>query len=108
METSARHYDVVILGGGFAGVYCAKQAFKRLKRTGKTVALIASENHMVFQPMLPEVVGGSLSPRHVVNPIRLLCPGAEVLKGTVFDVDLLAKRLALTGGHYTPHVHVTF
>ncbi len=108
MDSTTRHYDVVILGGGFAGVYCAKQAVKRLKRTGKTVALIASENHMVFQPMLPEVVGGSLSPRHVVNPIRLLCPDAEVLKGTVFSVDLHAKQLVLTGGHYTPSVHITF
>lgn len=108
MESPTRHYDVVILGGGFAGVYCAKQAVKRLRRTGKTVALIASENHMVFQPMLPEVVGGSLSPRHVVNPIRLICPDAEVLKGTVFSVDLPAKRLTLTGGHYTPSAHVTF
>ena len=108
MESPARHYDVVILGGGFAGVYCAKRVVKRLKGTNKTVALIASENHMVFQPMLPEVVGGSLSPRHVVNPIRLLCPGAEVLKGTVFNVDLPGKKLTLTGGHYTPNVHVTF
>lgn len=105
---SARHYDVVILGGGFAGVYCAKQATKRLKGTGKTVALIAAENHMVFQPMLPEVVGGSLSPRHVVNPIRLICPRAEVLKGTVFAVDLHSKALTLTGGQFTPDVKVTF
>lgn len=108
MDSPTRHYDVVILGGGFAGVYCARQAVKRLKRTGRKVALIASENHMVFQPMLPEVVGGSLSPRHVVNPIRLICPGAEVLKGTVFSLDLAAKKLSLTGGHYTPNVHVTF
>ncbi len=103
-----RHYDVVILGGGFAGVYCAKQATKRLKGTGKTVALIAAENHMVFQPMLPEVVGGSLSPRHVVNPIRLICPRADVLKGAVFSVDLPGKALTLTGGQFTPDVKVTF
>lgn len=104
----ARHYDVVILGGGFAGVYCAKQATKRLKGTGKTVALIAAENHMVFQPMLPEVVGGSLSPRHVVNPIRLICPRADVLKGAVYAVDLRLKTLKLTGGQFTPDVEVTF
>ena len=53
-----RSYDVLILGGGFAGVYCAQRVAKRLRGTGKTVALIASENHMVFQPMLAEVVGG--------------------------------------------------
>jgi NADH dehydrogenase len=108
MDSPTRHYDVVILGGGFAGVYCAKEAARHLKGTGKTVALVASENHMVFQPMLPEVVGGSLSPRHVVNPIRLLCPAAEVLKGTVFSVDLPARRLTLTGGIYSPNVHITY
>ncbi len=103
-----RHYDVLILGGGFAGVYCAQRALKRLRGTGKTVGLIASENHMVFQPMLPEVVGGSLSPRHVVNPIRLLCVGADVFKGTVRELDLKAKSLILDGGFHTQNVGFTF
>lgn len=103
-----RHYDVLILGGGFAGVYCAQRVLKRLRGTGKKVGLIASENHMVFQPMLPEVVGGSLSPRHVVNPIRLLCKGADVFKGTVRELDLKAKSLILDGGFHTQNVGFTF
>lgn len=95
---SHRHYDVLILGGGFAGVYCAQRLVKKLKGTGKTVALIARENHMVFQPMLPEVVGGSLAPRHVVNPIRLICTGADVFRGTLKSVTLAGKRVLLDGG----------
>jgi len=103
-----RHFDVLILGGGFAGVYCAQRLVKRLRGTGKRVGLIASENHMVFQPMLPEVVGGSLSPRHVVNPIRLICGGADVFRGTVRSVDLTAKSLVLDGGVHSPNITFTF
>lgn len=103
-----RHYDIVILGGGFAGVYAAQRAAKRLRHDRLTIGLIASENHMVFQPMLPEVVGGSLSPRHVVNPIRRICSEAEVLKGRVCSVDLAKKVINVDGGAFTPNVHVTF
>ena len=103
-----RHLHIAILGGGFAGVYAAQRAVKRLGHLGLNIGLIAAENHMVFQPMLPEVVGGSLSPRHVVNPIRLICRGAEVLKGTVTQVDLAGKRLTLSGGYFSSTVEVTF
>ncbi len=94
----SRHFDVIILGGGFAGVYCAQRLQKRLSGTRKTVGIIANENYMVFQPMLAEVVGGSLAPRHVVNPIRLLCEGAEVFKGAVTKVDIAAKAVTIDGG----------
>jgi NADH dehydrogenase len=103
-----RHYDLVILGGGFAGVYAAQRVAKRLGKRSLSIGLIASENHMVFQPMLPEVVGGSLSPRHVVNPIRLICRETEVLKGRVCSVDLAKKVINVDGGAFTPNVNVTF
>ena len=54
-----RIFKVAIIGGGFPGVYCARELLKRTVGTaGMTVGIIASENHMVFQPMLPEVAGG--------------------------------------------------
>jgi len=109
LETPSRHFDIAIIGGGFAGVYCAQQVLKRL-RGEKTmrVGVIASENHMVFQPMLPEVVGGSLSPQHVVNPIRTICEAADVLKGEVTNLDMESRVLTLNGGRFTPAVTVTF
>lgn len=107
-ETSTRHFDIAIIGGGFAGVYCAQQVLKRLGPTHLRVGVIASENHMVFQPMLPEVVGGSLSPQHVVNPIRMICKGADVLKGTVTTLDLENRVLTLDGGRFSSNVSVTF
>lgn len=107
-EAPSRHFDIAIIGGGFAGVYCAQQVVKRLGNERMRVGLIASENHMVFQPMLPEVVGGSLSPQHVVNPIRMICDGADVLKATVTELDLENRVMMLDGGRFTPSVRVTF
>src|SRR5580698_9093179 len=108
LMSAPRHFNVLILGGGFAGVYCAQRLLKRLKGHGKSVAVIASENHMVFQPMLAEVVGGSLAPRHVVNPIRLLCKGADVFRGTVRDIDLEKKTVVMDGGMHSRDITVTF
>jgi len=53
------------------------------KKECRRVAIVSNQNYLVFQPMLAEVAGGSLSPRHVVNPIRLLCHGIRVLKGEI-------------------------
>jgi NADH dehydrogenase len=111
ISPTVRHLHIAILGAGFAGVYAARQAMKRLRHTGLghvEIGIIAAENHMVFQPMLPEVVGGSLSPRHVVNPIRTLCRGAQVLKGKLCSIDLEKKQLILDGGAFTPNVYITF
>jgi NADH:ubiquinone reductase (H+-translocating) len=107
-ESPCRHFDVAIIGGGFAGVYCAQQVLKRLGAERLRVGVVASENHMVFQPMLPEVVGGSLSPQHVVNPIRMICKGADVLKAQVTDLDMTTRVMTLDGGRFTPAVKVSF
>ena len=87
-------------------MYCAQQVLRRLGAERLRVGVIASENHMVFQPMLPEVVGGSLSPQHVVNPIRMICDGADVLKAQVTDLDLTNRVMTLDGGRFTPAVKV--
>ncbi len=102
-------FDVVVLGGGFAGVYCAQSLERALgRRTGVRRALIAEENHMVFQPMLAEVAGGSLSAHHVVNPLRLLCRRTEILKGTVEAIDWPGRSLRLFAGPEVGFVTVRF
>ena len=108
-----RFLKVAIIGGGFAGVYCARELLRQARRHGldlsdSGVGVIATENHMVFQPMLPEVAGGSLSPQHVVNPIRMICRGAEVLKGEVTHINLPQRILTLSGGKSTPEVTIGF
>ena len=63
---------------------------------------------MVFQPMLPEVVGGTLSPRHVVNPIRQLCRHVSVYKGEATGIDLDKRTFYLDAGPFSHNVPVRF
>src|SRR5436190_23531806 len=65
----------LILGGGFAGSYVAKL----LKKQGATI--ISPENFMLFASMLPEAASGTLEPRQVVVPLRLMCPQADLVLG---------------------------
>jgi len=101
--------DVAVLGGGFAGVYCAKALSEALKRKRDfKVGLISEENYMVFHPMLPEVVGASISPRHVVNPLRLLCRRAFVYQGVVELVNWPERSLLLNAGPFSGKVRIDY
>lgn len=109
VSDSTVDFDVLILGGGFAGVYCAKTLGKYARRhPGFRVGLVAAENHMLFQPMLAEVASASLSPRHVVNPIRQLCKGVRVFRGEVRSIDTGKKIVHLNAGDFTPDVPFRF
>ncbi|MDP0500456.1 MAG: FAD-dependent oxidoreductase [Verrucomicrobiota bacterium JB022] len=108
-EKNVEKFDVLVLGAGFAGVNCAKELGKYArKHPDFKVALVAAENYMVFQPMLPEVASASISPRHVISPVRQLCPHVTVFKGTVRDVDEKGKVVHVNAGDFTPDVHLQF
>jgi NADH:ubiquinone reductase (H+-translocating) len=71
----------LVLGGGFAGSYVARL----LKKRGATV--VSLENFMLYTPMLPEAASGTLEPRHVVVPLREMCPHAELVLGRIERLD---------------------
>ncbi|MDB6017115.1 MAG: copper transporter [Pedosphaera sp.] len=101
--------EIVIAGGGFAGAYCAKTLARALGRESiQRVGLIAEQNVMVFQPMLAEVAGASLSPLDVVNPLRQFCRGVNVFRGQIAEVDLARRRLMLDAGRFTKNTEVEF
>jgi NADH:ubiquinone reductase (H+-translocating) len=101
--------DVAIAGGGFGGVYTAKALAKALPRDRRIrCGIIAEDNFMVFQPLLAEVAGAAISARHVVNPIRLLCRGVEVIRGRISKIDLERRQLAIHAGEFTRTVTVEF
>jgi NADH dehydrogenase len=77
----------LILGGGFAGSYVARL----LKRSGATV--VSLDNSMIYTPLLPEAASGTLEPRHVVVPLREMCPHAELVLGRVIGHDRNAKTI---------------
>lgn len=81
--------DVLVLGGGFAGARCAQRLEKLLPR-GRSITLVSSENYFVFQPLLPEVVGASLEPSHVISPLRHLLRRTKVVCGEVRGIELSA------------------
>ena len=72
---------VLVVGGGFAGGYVARL----LGRRGATI--VSPDNFMLYTPLLPEAASGTLEPRHVVVPLRQMCPHAEMLLGRVTAID---------------------
>jgi NADH dehydrogenase len=88
---------VVILGGGFGGLYAAKA----LKRAPVDVTVIDRRNYHLFQPLLYQVATGSLSPGEIAAPIRSVLSkqkNANVLLGEVVDIDPAAKSVKLKDG----------
>jgi NADH dehydrogenase len=73
----------LILGGGFAGSWVARLLGKR----GVETTIVCPENFMLFTPLLPEAASGTLEPRHVVVPLRMMCPRSELLLGRAVALD---------------------
>jgi NADH dehydrogenase len=72
---------VLVLGGGFAGAYVARQ----LGRGGATI--VNPTNFMLYTPLLPEAAAGNIEPRHVVVPLRIMCPHADLVLGCAVSLD---------------------
>jgi NADH dehydrogenase len=90
MSTPTRH--IVILGGGFAGVYTARNLQKRLP-PGWDIILFSKENHFIFTPLLGDVAGSSINPMHVVWPIRQMARRANCRTAAVTRLDLAAREV---------------
>jgi NADH:ubiquinone reductase (H+-translocating) len=88
---------VLILGGGFAGLYAARA----LKRAPVRVTLVDRRNHHLFQPMLYQVATAALNPSDIAAPIRSVLrdqPNTGVLLGEVESIDPVNRRVVLTDG----------
>jgi NADH dehydrogenase len=86
----------VIVGGGFAGITLAEQLEHRLP-AGWKLTLISQENFITYNPLLPEVVGASIMPGHVVAPLRQMIHCSSVCMAQVSDIDLDSKTLHYLG-----------
>ncbi len=97
---------VVILGGGFGGVYAAIEFEKTLARDANVcVTLVNRENFFLFTPMLHEVASGDLDMTNIVNPIRKLLRRVEFFHGEVESIDLEQRQISLVHGE-THHGHI--
>ena len=87
---------VVILGGGFGGLYAAL----RLKRAPVRVTLVDRHNHHLFQPLLYQVATATLSPSDIASPLRGILGryGISVLLAEATGIDVAGKRVLLADG----------
>src|SRR4028119_1240767 len=87
-------HNVVIVGGGFGGLYAAKA----LGRAPVNVTLIDKRNFHLFQPLLYQVATGTLSPADISSPLRAVfrkSKNTKVLLGEVNDIDPESKEVIL-------------
>jgi NADH dehydrogenase len=93
----AKTPHVVILGGGFAGLYAARG----LKRAHVRITLVDRRNHHLFQPMLYQVATAALNPSDIAAPIRSVLrnqPNTEVLLAEARAIDTAERRVDFTDG----------
>jgi NADH dehydrogenase len=86
MSTTERP-RILVVGGGYVGLYAARRILKKMRYGEATVTVVDPRSYMTYQPFLPEAAAGSISPRHVVVPLRRVLPKAEVLTGRVTTID---------------------
>src|SRR5499427_8276997 len=97
----ARKKRIVILGGGFGGVYVAvylEKLFSLRELKEIEIVLVNRENYIVFQPLLPEVISGSVELNHVIAPIRRMAPKANLFTRDVESIDPFERTVTLSPG----------
>ncbi|BCX51792.1 NADH dehydrogenase [Comamonas testosteroni] len=102
LRTSTDRHHVVIIGAGFGGIEVAKE----LAGTEVDVTIIDRRNHHLFQPLLYQVAGASLSTSEIAWPIRYLFrnrPEVNTLMAEVEGVDTDAREVIISNGSRQPY-----
>jgi NADH:ubiquinone reductase (H+-translocating) len=87
---------VVVIGGGFAGAQLA-QSLERLLPAEWSIALLSRENFITYNPLLPEVVGASLLPGHVIAPLRQMLRRTRLHMVQVTRIDTVERTVHYAG-----------
>ncbi|GGY71775.1 NADH dehydrogenase [Streptomyces omiyaensis] len=89
---------ILVVGGGYVGMYTALRLQRQLRAEiaggAVEIVVVTPDPYMTYQPFLPEAAAGSLSPRHVVVPLRRVLDRCRLLIGEVESIDH-AKRAAI-------------
>ncbi|MFF0018921.1 NAD(P)/FAD-dependent oxidoreductase [Streptomyces sp. NPDC005374] len=88
---------ILVVGGGYVGMYTALRLQRKLKREldrgDVQITVVTPDPYMTYQPFLPEAAAGSISPRHVVVPLRRVLDRCHLVVGEITAIDH-AKRTA--------------
>lgn len=90
--SSTRYPRILVVGGGYVGMYTALRLQQRLRAGEARVTVVDPQSYMTYQPFLPEAAAGNLEPRHVVVPLRRVLPKVEVLNGHITGVTHAQRR----------------
>lgn len=101
---------IVVLGGGFGGVYTALH-LERLLGNSAEITLVSRENFLLFTPMLHEVAASDIDITHLVSPLRALLRHATVFVGEVESIDCQTRSVTVKHGseahlHRLPYDHL--
>lgn len=100
---------VLIVGGGYVGMYSALRLERRLRGSdGVEIVLVSPESFMTYQPFLPEAASGNIEPRHVVIPLRTVLKRTRVITAEVVAIDHSARSATIdpeTGPEYALTYH---
>ncbi|MFF9346343.1 NAD(P)/FAD-dependent oxidoreductase [Streptomyces sp. NPDC014734] len=107
---------ILVVGGGYVGMYTALRLQRKLKqrlRTGRAeIVVVTPDPYMTYQPFLPEAAAGSLSPRHVVVPLRRVLARCRIVIGEAKHIDHAGRTATVTtlagGQDGTGAVEITY
>jgi len=95
---------ILILGGGFGGLYTALQLEKTIARDSDVeVTMVNRDNFFLFTPMLHEVAAGDLDLANIVNPFRKMLQRVNFFNGDVESIDLNTKKVTVFHGNEHHH-----
>src|SRR5829696_6103370 len=95
-------WNVVILGGGFGGLYAARKLERLLPPASARVTVVNDVNFMLYTPLLPGAAGGTLEPRHVVVPLREQLKSTHLKLARVTGADPSRKQVTITSPEGEP------
>jgi NADH:ubiquinone reductase (H+-translocating) len=84
--------EILIVGGGYIGMYTARRLERLLRRGEATVTVVDPRGYMTYQPFLAEAAGGSIEPRHVVAPLPRVLRHTRLLTGKIVSIDHAARQ----------------
>ncbi|MBS3177046.1 NAD(P)/FAD-dependent oxidoreductase [Candidatus Woesearchaeota archaeon] len=92
---------IVIIGGGFAGVYATKHLLKRLRKEDVEIIMISEQNFFLFTPMLHEVATGGISKENIIQPLKRIFRSKQfsLMKAKALSVNTREKIVNTTLGN---------
>src|SRR5215218_7186240 len=90
-------WRVLILGGGFGGLYAARKLERLLPPAAAHITVVNDVNFMLYTPLLPGAAGGTIEPRHVVVPLREQLRRSHLKLATVTGADPSQRHVTVVG-----------